>query len=278
MAGFFERIFAGRWIAGQNIEDALKEAKRLNGLGITAIINYLGEGYHKRDAVEDAVQTYLTLILEIRKRRLRADVSTKITELGDLLDKKLVLENYAKIVNFAAKNKVFVWLDMEEHRFVDDTIKLYMLKVGKGNTGICIQSYLRRSLKDLKRLPANATIRLVKGAYSESRRVAFQSREETTENYVLLMKLMFKRFRRFTIATHDSKMLQKAIELNRAYRRDVTYAMLKGVRNGYLVALAEKGEKTAVYVPFGRVWIPYSYRRLKERSNLKLILRSLFGG
>jgi proline dehydrogenase len=41
--------------------------------------------------------------------------------------------------------------------------------------------------------------------------------------------------------------------------------------------LARKGEKVSIYVPFGERWISYSYRRLKELSNLKLVIRSLFG-
>lgn len=278
MSGLLEKLFAGRWIAGPEIEDALKEAKRLNSLGITAIINYLGEDYRSRDVVDDAAKTYLALVREIRRRRLRADISAKITELGDLIDKKLTRENYSKIVNFAAKNNVFVWLDMEEHRFVGDTIRLYRSMMKKGNTGICIQSYLRRSGVDLKSLPASATVRLVKGAYNGPRLIAFPSRKETTDNYLTLMDYMFRRFRRFTIASHDTMVLNRAMALNRKRRKEVTYAMLKGIRNDYAASLARKGERVSVYVPFGKLWIPYSYRRLKEMSNLKLILRSVFGG
>lgn len=271
--GSLEHIFAGRWIAGPDIEDALREAKRLNKLGVGAIVNYLGEDYHRKEVVEDAVQTYLTLIKEIRKRKLKADISTKITELGDLISKQYLLENYSKIVDSAAKNKVFVWLDMEEHSRVDDTIKLYRSKMMKGNTGICIQSYLRRSMKDIKSLPPIATIRLVKGAYSESEKIAFRTRKETTENYVKLMGYLFKHEKRFTIGTHDTEIITEARHLNRIYKRDVTYAMLKGVRNRYLIGLAKK-EKVAIYVPFGKEWVRYSYRRLRESSNLKLIIVS----
>ncbi len=278
MSGFFERLFAGRWIAGPEVEDALREARRLNRLGIAAIINYLGEEYHRRNVVDDAVKTYIRLIREIGKRKLKADISTKITELGDLIDKGLAEENYSKIVDFASKNGVFVWLDMEEHRFVDDTFRLYVSKVKKGNTGICIQSYLRRSLGDIKRLPGGATIRLVKGAYSEPGRIAFQTREKTTENYSVLMSYVFKHFDRFTIATHDTSLLQKAIEANKIRRKNVTFAMLKGVRSNYARKLAIDGMKVSVYVPFGKEWIPYSFRRLREAGNLKLIFRSVFGG
>lgn len=278
MSGFFEKLFAGKWIAGPDVADAIAEAERLNRLGIAAIINYLGEAYHRKEVVDNAVGTYLSLIAEIRRRKLRADISMKITELGYLIDKKTAFSNYSRIVDLAAKNKIFVWLDMEEHRFVDDTIRIYLSKMKKGNTGICIQSYLRRSMRDVGKLPNGATIRLVKGAYSESEDIAFQTRKSTTENYAVLMYYIWNKFDRFTIATHDKELLQIAFGLEKRQKREVTYAMLKGVRNKYAAELAKSGKRVAVYVPFGREWMPYSLRRLREASNLKLIVRSVFGG
>ncbi|EQD51746.1 Proline dehydrogenase, partial [mine drainage metagenome] len=118
-------------------------------------------------------------------------------------------------------------------------------------------------------------IRLVKGAYSSSKSKSFTSREEVTRNYSKLMQVAYEQYTEFTIATHDIEMVKKSLELNKKYKRKVTYAMLKGIRNKLLVQL-EKENKVSVYVPFGEQWISYSYRRLKEAGHLKLVLKSLF--
>ena len=274
--GWIEKAVAGRWIAGPGIDDALEKARKLNRQGIKAILNHLGEAYNKKENVDDAVDTILGLIEAIGKRKVRADVAVKGTQLGMLLGWDILTKNYGRVVRAAAKHGITVWLDMEEYEYVTRTIKLYLLGRNR-STGICIQSYLRRSLYDMKNIAVHGgMIRLVKGAYSGPERVAFQSRQETTDNYYVLMDYLFKHSKRFTIGTHDEAIVRKAIELNKRYKRNVTYAMLNGIRGKLARELAQRGEKVSVYVPFGREWIPYSYRRLKEASNLKLFVRSIF--
>ena len=150
------------------------------------------------------------------------------------------------------------------------------LRVG-GGTGICIQSYLKRSQKDIQMLSkSNAVIRLVKGAYHSDENRSYKSRAETTENYVRLMQYLFMHSNGFAIATHDLDMIAMAKQLNAKYHRNVWYAMLNGIRNKYAIRLARESEQVEVYLPFGSRWICYSYRRLKEASNLSLVIKSLF--
>lgn len=275
--GWIEKALAGRWIAGPTIEDAIGKAKSLNRHHIRAILNYLGEAYNRKENVDKAVASILELMDAIGNSGVKADVAVKGTQLGMLLGWGALVGNYRRIVREGAKRGITVWLDMEEHKYVTKTVRLYLLVPRRGRTGICIQSYLKRSISDMKNVTRHGgMIRLVKGAYTEPESVAFQSREETTGNYYVLMDYLFRRSKRFTIATHDEAVVRKALELNKKYGRDVTYAMLNGIRGRLARELAQKGEKVSVYVPFGREWIPYSYRRLKEASNLKLVVRSIF--
>jgi proline dehydrogenase len=275
----FERIFAGRWIAGPTLDDAMRRTRQLNALGMGAIINYMGEEFREKDEVADAVAMNLRLIRAIRKAGANASVSLKPTQLGLRIGKAFARSNYNRIVGFARKHGVFVWLDAESQDTVDDAISVYVGQARKGGVGVTLQAYLRRSEADLQRLISKkAVVRLVKGAYKESARVAFVDRKEVTRNYLLLMRQLFAGAREFTIATHDSSLINEALKLNRSYRRRVTYAMLNGIRNGYAATLAERGNRVALYVPFGPRWIEYSVRRLREESHLLLVLRSLLGG
>ena len=277
--GLIEKVVAGKWIAGPTINDAIRRTKELNELGFSAIINCMGEESLTERDIEQAVSVNLQLIRAIKKRDLDASISLKLTQLGLRKSKVLARRNYNRIVRLARKNGIFVWLDAEAEDTIEDTISIYEPQIRRGGVGIAVQSYLRRSQRNTIRLiKHNAIVRLVKGAYKLPASISFQKREEVTRNYRTLMHLLFKESKEFTIATHDSALLNEALELNRAYRRKVTYAMLNGIRNNYALRLVTGGNRVAIYIPFGTKWIEYSFRRLRESTHLLLVLRSLLGG
>lgn len=271
-----EKMFAGRWIAGKKVEDALEITRRLNKKGIDAMINYLGEEFAEVNDVNDAVSTYKELITALSKDALHASISLKPTQLGLLISRNMADRNYAEIVNFARGHGIFTWLDMESYKYVDQTISLYKTEVERGMTGICIQAYLRRSASDLKKLTRiGATIRLVKGAYGTSDKNTYVLGGELRENYRRLMEYLFKNAKKFTIATHDSLLINQSLELRKRYKKEASYAMLNGIRNRYAASLAKRN-RVSVYLPFGGRWISYTYRRFRELSNALLVFRSLF--
>ena len=275
---FIERELAGRWIAGPTLKDAIEKAGKIESAGMEPMINYLGEafGSNDREKVKEAVRVYKELISLMAKSRIKGSIAVKPTQLGLLISYRLLERNYSEIVSEAEKRGIFVWLDMEESKYVDDTIKLYKTRVKSRTTGICIQSYLRRSEKDIKALSRyNAVVRLVKGAYKPEPEAGFTSRAEVTKNYARLMRMLFERYGKFTIATHDTKMINEAMKLEKRYKKDVSFAMLNGIRNRYAESLASKGYKIFIYLPFGREWVSYSYRRLREAGNFMLLIRSV---
>lgn len=274
-----ESVLAGRWIAGPDIGHAMNRTREINGRSCKAIVNYLGEDLSDSAEIEESTTEYIKLIKAIKAGGLRADISVKASQIGLAVNEELAIINYGKIVDAARNAGIFVWLDMESSSTVDSTIKIYETQVKSGGVGIAIQSYLKRSNHDAETLvDEGGIIRLVKGAYKESHEIAYTEWKDRTDNFRKIMCMLFEKSSTFTIATHDLKLINYAVNLNKKYNRDVTAAMLLGIRNKYLYELARTGFKCALYVPYGRKWVDYASRRLREASNIYLVLRSIIEG
>ncbi|MEM0149331.1 MAG: proline dehydrogenase family protein [Candidatus Micrarchaeaceae archaeon] len=276
MAGIWEKALAGRWIAGPSIRDAMALSKKFNAKNISTILNYLGEELTDREKISKAVSTYAALLEEIKMNKISASISLKPTQLGLSLSYKLFEANYARILSMARSRHIFVWLDMEGPGYISSTIRAYIGNMrGAGDSGICIQANMKRSAADIKRIAGrNGVIRLVKGAYSGSAGQCYESKEEVDDNFIKLLKYIFMHSDMFMVATHDTSMIELSKRLNIKYKKNVTYAMLNGVRNKLAVSLT-RTDKVSVYVPFGPEWVAYSIRRLKEAGHLGIILKSL---
>lgn len=273
--GIAEKMIAGRWIAGEGISDALEVSEKLNRRNVGVVINYLGEDLRDSEKISKACNKYMLLISDISKAGINASIAVKPTQLGLTLGYKTASANYGKIVSAARRKKIFVWMDMEESRYTDLSIKLYLERVKSKNTGICIQSYLRRSEDDAaKLLLSGATIRLVKGAYREPPEIAFAQRKDATRNFSRIMGLLFRKSERFMVATHDRQLISRAISMSGKSDARVSFGMLNGIMNDYAYRLAEKHD-VQLYLPFGEEWVSYGYRRMRELRNSVLIAKSL---
>ena len=278
-AGLMERLLfrvARRWVAGYNTEEALVAALDSNSRGMSAILNFLGEDTTDVKIVDQTVKEYLSLMDLINKRKINGCVSIKPTQLGLAIDFDMCLKNFGKLATRAKKLDQFMWIDIEGIKFTEDTITIYLqLHEQNDMTGVAIQSYLRRSASDLLHIIEHGgKVRLVKGAYHEPDEHAFSTKEEVDANYASLMKMLFEAESYFAIATHDSKMIEEAIRLNRNSRFE--FQMLMGIRDELKKDLVAKKFAVAEYIPYGSQWLPYSVRRIRERKrNLLLLARSL---
>jgi proline dehydrogenase len=271
--------FARQWIAGEALGDAIISTIKANSKGLGAIINFLGEHVRDREEAERNKTENLKILQAIKESNLNASLSVKLTQLGLLIGKNLCLSNTEMIVNKAASNNIFVWIDMENSPFTEDTIDIYINIITKyKNTGIAIQSNLKRSESDIKRITSSGgIIRLVKGAYSEKSDIAYSSRADVTMNFSKLMGFLFYRSPLFAIATHDERLINEAIEANKVHKKKIEFQMLLGVREELKNKLVGKGINVVDYIPYGKNWFPYSMRRIKERKrNILLIFRSIF--
>lgn len=272
---YLAKLFAGRWIPGPKVEDGTRFASYLNSKGLITILNYLGEGHKEKKDMEHTFQVYESILSNLRDS-VNYQISVKPSQLGLPLYPDLAGSYYDTLVEEAGKYGVFVWVDMEEYSMVDATLELYRRNISRSNTGLCIQSYLRRSFDDVRSLvDEGGRIRLVKGAYEESEKVAFTDRGETTRNFSKIMDYLFEHDNYFMVATHDLNLINEAMQKNAKYQRDFHIAMLNGIRNKEAHRLSENGASVALYVPFGEAWMSYAMRRLKETNNLRLVMRSL---
>lgn len=271
--------FARQWIAGETLDDAIAQTMKENKAGIGTIINFLGEHVREQKEAETNLEENLRILESIEKSKVSASLSIKLTQLGLMIEKKLCLSGVEKIVSSAASKNIFVWVDMENSPYTEDTIDIYLeiLEIYR-NMGIAIQSNLKRSEDDVKRIAmASGIIRLVKGAYSEKSEIAYTSRKDVTINFSKLMGYMSYKSPFFAIATHDELLINEAIEANKVHQKKIEIQMLMGVREELKHELVNRGYTVVDYVPYGKRWFPYTTRRLRERKrNILLILRSIF--
>src|SRR5919108_802820 len=273
-----------RWVAGYSNIEAINEARKSNKRGMSAILNYLGEGYTEKSQIDRSVLEYFSLLNLLKMNNIRSSISVKPTQIGLCIGYDICLENFGKISQKAKQSGHFMWIDIEHSDFVEDTLSIYLkLFENNRNTGVAIQSYLRRSYSDLLHLMENsANLRIVKGAYSGEKNDAYQSNSEITQNYSRLMNVMLKESSYngiVAIATHDSNLIDEALALSTAGSikiKNLQFQLLKGVRDELKKKLVNDGYIVSEYMPYGEKWLQYSLRRLRERKrNIFLLARSL---
>jgi proline dehydrogenase len=276
------RYFAGRYIAGDKLEDAVRVVKALNARGICATVDVLGEEVEERDEARRAVDDYLAVLAAIDAEKLDANISLKPTMFGLKIDKAFCRANVAEVCGAAKEYGNFVRIDMEDTSCTGDTLELYHdLRAAYGDVGTVIQAYLRRSLHDgVKLAAAGANLRLCKGIYDEPRALAYKDKTIVNANFGLLLDVLFGGGCYVGIATHDEKMVWEGLRAVHKFglRRDqYEFQMLLGIDAQLRDIIVAAGHKLRIYVPFGKQWYPYSTRRLKENPELAgSIFRNIF--
>ncbi|MGQ9477450.1 MAG: proline dehydrogenase family protein [Candidatus Bipolaricaulia bacterium] len=281
------RRAARRFIAGETMEEALKVVQGLNGRGLLATIDHLGENVTSAEEARAAAAEYLELLPKIAELGLKSHASLKLTQMGLDIGVEFCRENLERIVARAKELGNFVRIDMEGSAYTDRTLALFSeLRKKYDNLGIVLQANLRRTELDLARLiELGANIRLCKGAYKEPAKIAFPKKREVDANYIKLMEILLSREARAkgayaAIATHDERMIAKARELaaqNGLGPEEFEFQMLLGIRRRLAEELADEGYRVRIYVSYGTAWYPFYMRRLAERpANLLFLLRNVF--
>ena len=272
-----------RFVAGVSSADALRVTRELVSDGLTVTIDHLGEDTTTPEQAMRTKQAYLDLLEQLGRQGLTpaAEVSLKLSALGQRFDEKLAYENARAICQAAANAGTTVTLDMEDHTTTDSTLEiLTKLRKDFPSTGAVLQAYLRRTEADCRDLAyAGSRVRLCKGAYAEPESVAYQSRLEINKSYVRCMNTLLAGDGYPMFATHDPRLIAIASDRARWYNRtrdSFEFQMLYGVRPLEQRRLARAGYTMRVYVPYGTEWYGYLMRRLAERpANLALFLRAL---
>ena len=267
------RKIAGRYMAGEELDEAIATIRNLNREGCAATVDVLGESTKsERDAAEKLDQ-YKQVLDALDEHDLESGISVKLTGLGLALDEHLCRRNLKEVIAYAGERGRFVRVDMEDSPYTATTLELVLeMHERHGNTGAVIQAYMRRSLKDVMRLAeAGVSVRLCKGIYDEPREIAYKDFDTVRQNYVLLLEELFKEGVYVGVATHDEHLVWHALRLIHQMglsRNRYEFQMLLGVDEELRRILVNVGHKVRVYVPFGKDWYEYSTRRLKENSKI----------
>ena len=261
---------SSRYIAGPDIDDAIRVVKRLNAKGKLATVDVLGEEISSADEARALAGQYDDVLARIDDEGLDANISVKLTGFGLELDADLCRENLEAVVLDAAARGSFVRIDMEDSSTTDRTLALYRELRGAGheNLGVVLQAYLRRTIDDLRGLE---NVRLCKGIYVEPSEIAYREYDAVRANFVRCLEALVEQGSYVGIATHDEHLIVEALRIisEAGVARDrYEFQMLLGVRPDRADELVAQGHELRVYVPYGTQWYEYSVRRLQENPKI----------
>ena len=264
------RALASPYIAGPDLEDAVRVVKRLNAEGKLATVDVLGEEVATAREASEIARAYHRVLARDENEGLDANVSVKLTGLGLGLDYALCRENLAAVVEDARVRGNFVRIDMEDSSTTDSTLRVYRELRDRdcANVGVVLQARLRRTLDDARGLE---NVRLCKGIYLEPDTIAYQDADEIRESFRATLRVLLAQGSYVGIATHDEELIVDALEQIGAHglsREEYEFQMLLGVRPERGDELVRDGHRLRVYVPFGTHWYEYSVRRLQENPKI----------
>lgn len=277
------RPIVSRFIAGDSLDEAMGVALKLSGAGFGVSLDLLGENVATLEEAEAAASAYVEVVERIAAEGLagKVGISIKLTALGLDQGEGVAEGNYRRLLDAAGSHGIFVRADMEGSEYTERTVAM-VRRVHRDYplTGTVLQSYLRRTDKDLEELIGEGmSLRLVKGAYLEPSSVAYPEKGLVDGKFLEQSKKLLLRGRYPGIATHDAGIIDylKRFVSARGLRKDgFEWQMLYGIRRDLQHELLEEGFPVRVYVPYGEAWYPYFSRRLAERpANLQFIVGSL---
>lgn len=276
------RIFAGKYIAGEQLQDAIDLVKKLNSEGILATMDVLGEAIKNKVEAVAAKNKCMQVLDAIEQYKLLSNLSIKPTQMGLAIDEEFAYKQISEIVRRAKAINNFVRMDMEDSPYTDGTIRVYK-RIHKelGHVGIVLQAYLKRTLKDVEDLnKLNTNYRLCKGIYVEPESIAYKDRQEIRNNFLKALRLMFQNGNYVGIATHDDYLIENSYKLINELNvpnDKFEFQMLLGVKEDLRYKIRDKGYKVRIYVPFGKDWYAYSIRRLKENPQIaRYVFNNIF--
>jgi proline dehydrogenase len=267
------RRISSRYIAGEELEDALRVVREVNAQGKLATIDVLGEEITNPDEARAIAADYRLAFEAIAREELDSNVSVKLTALGLGLGYELCRENLVDVVSHAAGGN-FVRIDMEDSSTTDDNLRLYreLREAGHENVGVVLQARLKRTLEDVEALAElRPSVRLCKGIYLEPAEIAYRDFEAIRSNFVSVLDALWDAGCYVGIATHDEWLIEQAqegIEERGLGREEYEFQMLLGVRPALGDQLVREGHRLRIYTPFGRHWYAYSIRRLQENPKI----------
>lgn len=278
-------LVSSRYIAGEALDDAVKQIRILNAAGFTSTTDLLGEYISRLDEAEANRRQIEAIFLSIDEHRLNSTVSVKLSQMGLLLDRQACYKNVRALVELAQSKNNRLTIDMEDSSTVDATWDIYyrLRSEGFSNVGMVAQAYLHRIQDDMRKFirQGGGEIRLCKGIYIEPVSISYRNREDVRRNYLQVLEILLDGGVKVGIATHDDVLVEGAAEMVLKRKTPASayeYQMLLGVREPLRDSVRRRGHPLRVYVPFGEHWYAYSVRRLRENPQIAgYVFKAMFG-
>ena len=275
-----------RFMPGETLEEAVGAAAELRELGLATVLTELGENVSNAAQADQVVRHYVTALEAIGARGLDCHISVKLTHLGLDVDPERCRSNLRALLAHAKEHHTFVWIDMEQHTYVDATLEIYREALGAfSNVGACLQAYLYRTANDLNTLlPLGGGVRLVKGAYRERSDVAMPKKKDVDDHFLMLAKKMMGRDARESglravFGTHDARLIdaiQRHMDSLGRPRTSAEFHLLFGIQRAEQTRLAREHYSVRVLISYGAHWFPWYMRRLAERpANVLFVAKSM---
>jgi proline dehydrogenase len=282
----FVRKAVRRFMPGETLEEAIAAAAALRELGLGTVLTELGENVSNAAQADQAARHYLTALETIGARGLDCHISVKLTQLGLDVDHARCRSNLRALLAHAREHHTFVWIDMEQHTYVDATLEIYREALSAfSNVGVCLQAYLYRTVNDLNALlPLGGGVRLVKGAYRERSDVAMPKKRDVDDNFLSLAKTMMGRDARESglravFGTHDARLIndiQQHMDSTGEPRESAEFHLLFGIQRAEQARLAREHYRARILISYGEQWFPWYMRRLAERpANVLFVAKSM---
>ncbi|WIF97443.1 MULTISPECIES: proline dehydrogenase [Pontibacillus] len=277
------RFGAARFVAGETMSNTAKVIQELNAKGMDVTIDHLGEFVDNEAEAKQRTEECIEAIRVISEQQLHSQLSLKMTSMGLDVSEELVLKNMRRILDAGKEYNVFVTIDMEDYERCGKTLEIFkQLKSEYDGIGTVLQAYLYRTVEDIEELNAyNPNLRLVKGAYKESPKVAFPAKQDVDLNFKKIIKMHMLNGNYTAVATHDDQMIEYTKHIEKEYnipRDQFEFQMLYGIRTERQEELVAEGYRMRVYVPYGDDWYGYFMRRLAERpANVAFVVKGVIG-
>ncbi|MGX0978450.1 proline dehydrogenase [Roseovarius sp. MBR-51] len=258
-----------RYIVGGSIEEAAENFNVLNGKGYLIGAEHVGEEISDAVQVERVVEENIRFLKAAREHPFSEGLQLgfDLSSVGMLISRELAAENTAKIAEVAATQGATIMISMERTSHTDQILDIFKsLAASHKNLGITIQAYLKRTIGDLPDLiMTGRRIRLVKGVYDEHPTLALPRGSALDDQYMEIAAKLASSSTHFSIATHDSRLIQRLREeglLEKALEVDA----LHGCNPDLQRALKDEGITSRVTGVYGEEWLLHFLHRLAEHT------------
>jgi len=295
---FLIRLFAGPYVAGDSMEAALQVARSLASGGIATTMDLLAEGITREEEVQEDLALYERLIEAVGKDTsfppaLRPSISMKPSNFttspldrGPGNDAKGSREHIFHLAGLARERGVEITVDMEDRHWTDFTLDLLedLWEGGYRNVGGVLQTRLKRTDRDLDRIPEGMRVRLVLGIYKEPPEVAYTDKASMKRRMLEFGEELLRRGHYVEFGTHDEALIEaflgKTVAKAGKGPEDCEIQMLYGVPRRKIIGRILSGELLSrdgkvpmvrIYTPFATSWpkaTAYCRRRLAENPHM----------